>query len=168
MKSRWNHNRSYQRLAAVMNSQIYSLLVKVHCTQHTLLWDTGWWSLIWCPPTALNITRQPHHLPTCYFTFLDVDQSSAVINIWFCAASLGKQVWFQEERKQPHSIWHTRVITGGHVLGHLYLVWWGGEVPPRPSGHNPARPPRACSHRSVGLALTITFCKETFPSLVED
>lgn len=82
------------------------------------------------------------------FHFLDGNQSSTVIKFWFWAASLGKQVWFREERKQPHSIWHTHVITGGHVWGHLYLVWgwlegccltiWAQSCPPG-----------ECSRRSV-------------------
>ncbi len=84
----------------------------------------------------------------CCFTFLDGNQSCAVIKIWFCAASPGKQVWFQEERKQLPSIWHTRVITGGHALGHLYLVL--GEVERcSPTIWAQSCPPGECSHRSV-------------------
>lgn len=126
-----------------MNPQIYNLLVKVHFIEQAQLRDADWWSLIWCPPTALDITRQLHHLLAAFFTFffLDANQSCTVIKIRFCASSLGKQVWFQEDRKQPHSIWHTRVITGGRVLGHLYSVWrgrgWGWRGAVGPSGLNP-------------------------------
>lgn len=128
--------------------------------------------LIWCPPTALDIIiKQPHHLPTAIsfffsFFFLDMNQNCAVIKIWFCAASLGKQVWVQEERKQPHSIWHTRVITGGRVLGHLYSVWGGGEVPPHHLG-SILSPWRVRYQVCVSPALTITDCKATFTSLDE-
>lgn len=150
-----------------MNSQINNLLVRVHFRQHAQLWDTDWWSHIWCPPTALHITRQPHHLPTAIPLFLDVNQSLVVIKIRFCAASLGKQVWFQEERKQPHSIWHTRVITGGRVLGHLYLVGEGGEVPPDHLG-SILSPWIVQTQVCVCPALTITGCKATFTPMVED
>ena len=58
-----NRKRNNQSLAAVMSSQINGVLV--HAAHR--LWD--WWSLIWCPPTALNITRRPHHLPTAISLF---------------------------------------------------------------------------------------------------
>lgn len=103
----------------------------------------------------------------CCFTFLDGNQGCAVIKIWFCAASPGKQVWFQEERKQPHSIWHTRVITGGRALGHLYLVWGGGEVQPGHLG-SILSPWRVQSQVCVSPALAITDCEATFTLPVED
>ena len=122
----------------------------MHFIQQAQLGDTHthththWWSLLMSSySTRHNQTASSSS--HCYFTFLDAAQSCTVIKIWFCAASLGKQVWFQEERKQPHSIWHTRVITGGRVLGHLYLVWGGVGVcvgggfrgAARPSGLDP-------------------------------
>lgn len=110
---------------------------------------TDGWSLIWCPPTALDITRQPHHLPTAislFWMWTRVAQSlksDSVQPFWETRCDSKKK------EKQPHSIWHNRVITGGRVLGRLYLVWgverccltiWAQSCPPR-----------EWSHRSVGV-----------------
>lgn len=139
----------------------------MHFIQHAQLWDTDWWmSYLMSSYSTRHNNQTASSSSHCYFIFLyflflDVNQNCAVIKIWFCAASLGKQVWVQEERKQPHSIWHTRVITGGRVLGHLYSVWGGGEVPPHHLG-SILSPWRVRYQVCVSPALTITGCKATF------
>lgn len=109
------------------------------------LFHTEAQSLISCPLSGFVVTTLSS--ACCCFTFQDVNRSFTVINIRLCAASLGKQVRFQDERKQPHHIWHAHVITGGLVLGSL-VHSLGMERCPWPSGLSLV-PPGECSQGSA-------------------